>query len=49
VSEETLKILDDGPARARMLQDLEEVRSKLGKGGATSNVADEVMPFLARS
>jgi lipid-A-disaccharide synthase len=49
VSEETLKILDDGPARTRMLQDLEEVRSKLGKGGATSNVADEVMPFLARS
>jgi lipid-A-disaccharide synthase len=49
VSEETLKILDDGPARARMLRDLEEVRSKLGKGGATSNVADEVMPFFARS
>lgn len=49
VSEETLKILDDGPARTQMLQDLEEVRSKLGKGGATSNVADEVMPFLARS
>ncbi len=49
VSEETLRILDDGPARARMLQDLEEVRSKLGKGGATSNVADEVMPFLVRS
>ena len=49
VSEETLKILDDGPARARMLQDLEDVLSKLGKGGATSNVADEVMPFLARS
>ena len=49
VSEETLKILDDGPARARMLQDLEEVRSKLGKGGATSNVADQVMPFLVRS
>lgn len=49
VGEETLKILDDGPARARMLQDLQEVRSKLGKGGATSNVADEVMPFLARS
>lgn len=49
VSEETLKILDDGPARARMLHDLQEVRSKLGKGGATRNVADEVMPFLARS
>jgi lipid-A-disaccharide synthase len=49
VSEETLKILDDGPARTQMLQDLEEVRSKLGKGGATSNVADEVMPFLVRS
>lgn len=49
VSDETLKILDDGPPRTRMLQDLQEVRSKLGKGGATSNVADEVMPFLARS
>jgi len=49
VSEETLKILDDGAARTQMLQDLEEVRSKLGKGGATSNVADEVMPFLVRS
>lgn len=49
VSEETLKILDDGPPRAQMLQDLQEVRSRLGKGGATSNVADEVMPFLIRS
>lgn len=46
VSDETLKILDDGPARARMLTDLEEVRSRLGGGGATANAATEVMPFL---
>lgn len=48
VTEETLRILDDGTARAEMLKSLEEVREKLGKGGATGHAADEVGLFLAQ-
>lgn len=46
VAEELLRILDDGNARSQMLGHLEEVRAKLGKGGATLRAADELMPFL---
>ena len=48
VTEETLRILDDGAPRAGMLKSLEEVREKLGKGGATGHAADEVGLFLAQ-
>ncbi len=46
VSEETLRVLDDGGPRAEMLANLEEVRGRLGKGGATAHAADEVEAFL---
>ena len=46
VTEETLRILDDGEERSRMLTDLLEVRGKLGAGGATQRAADEVMKGL---
>ena len=46
MTEETLRILDDGGPRAEMLKSLEEVREKLGKGGATGHAADEVGVFL---
>ena len=46
VVEETLRILDDGAARSAMLRDLEDVRTRLGKGGATARAADQVMEFL---
>ena len=46
VVEETLRVLDDGEPRAKMLKNLEEVREKLGKGGATTHAADEVSKFL---
>lgn len=49
VTAETLRVLDDGPDRARMLADLAEVRTRLGHGGATQRAADEVMAFLPRS
>jgi len=48
VTEETLRILDDGTARAEMLRSLEEVRERLGKGGATGRAADEVSAFLSQ-
>lgn len=48
VAEETLRVLDDGPARSRMLQDLAEVRTKLGDGGATRRAADEVRTVMTR-
>ena len=48
VAEETLRILDDGAARSTMLEDLREVREKLGRGGATARAADEVGAFLSR-
>ena len=47
VAEETLKVLDDGEPRTEMLKNLEEVRGKLGKGGATARAADEVMMFFS--
>ncbi|MBX7185601.1 MAG: lipid-A-disaccharide synthase [Vicinamibacteria bacterium] len=47
VAEETLRILDDGEARSTMLDDLREVREKLGRGGATARAADEVGSFLS--
>lgn len=46
VCAETLRILDDGPDRARMIADLAEVRARLGAGGATQRAADEVMAIL---
>lgn len=46
VAEETLRILDDGAPRFEMLKNLEEVRGRLGSGGATTRAADEVMEFL---
>lgn len=47
VVEETRRLLDEGPARSRMLDDLAEVRMKLGQGGATVRAADEVMSVMA--
>ena len=46
VCEETLRVLDEGAPRAEMLKNLQEVREKLGKGGATRHAADEVGAFL---
>jgi lipid-A-disaccharide synthase len=46
VVEEGLRLLDDGAARSDMLRDLEEVRAKLGPGGATLLAADQLMGFL---
>ena len=46
VCEETIRVLDDGEPRAAMLQNLQEVREKLGKGGATRHAAEEVSVFL---
>ena len=46
VCEETIRVLDDGGPRATMLRNLEEVREKLGKGGATRHAAEEVSVFL---
>ncbi len=46
VAEETLRVLDEGVARDRMLKDLEEVREKLGKGGATARAANEISAFF---
>jgi lipid-A-disaccharide synthase len=48
VTEETLRILDDGTARTEMIKSLEEVRERLGKGGATRHAADEVGVFLSQ-
>ena len=48
VTEEVLRVLDDGAARTAMLEDLEEVRGKLGRGGATRHAADEVGAFLRK-
>jgi len=48
VTEETLRVLDDGDERSEMLRGLAEVRDKLGKGGATVHAADEVDAFLRR-
>ena len=47
VCEETIRVLDDGGPRATMLRNLEEVREKLGKGGATRHAAEEVSVFLS--
>lgn len=46
VTEEVMKILDDGPPRDTMLRNLEIVRGKLGGGGATVRAAAEVSAFL---
>jgi lipid-A-disaccharide synthase len=46
VAEETIRLLDEGPQRAEMLRNLDEVREKLGKGGATLRAADQLMEFL---
>lgn len=47
VCEETLRVLDEGPERTRMLADLSEVRQKLGRGGATAHAADAVMEVIS--
>ncbi len=46
VCEETLRILDEGAPRAEMLRNLDEVRGRLGKGGATQSAADAIARFL---
>lgn len=46
VTEETLRVLDEGASRTEMLRNLEEVRAKLGKGGATAHAADEVGAYF---
>ncbi len=46
VAEEVIRLLDDGPPRSEMLRSLDEVRAKLGKGGATAQAADQLMEFL---
>jgi len=48
VTEETLRVLDEGAPRSAMLRDLQEVREKLGRGGATRHAADEVGAFLRK-
>ncbi len=48
VTEETLRVLDEDASRTEMLKNLEEVREKLGKGGATRRAADEVSGFLSQ-
>lgn len=49
VCEETLGLLDVGASRTLMLANLEEVRGRLGKGGATARAADEVAVYLKGS
>ena len=46
VAEEVLALLPDGPRRAAMLDDLAEVRSRLGPGGASLRAAREVHALL---
>jgi lipid-A-disaccharide synthase len=46
VVHETERLFDDGPARSQMLEDLAEVRRRLGEGGATRRAADEVMKIM---
>lgn len=48
VTEETLLVLEEGAQRSAMLRDLQEVREKLGRGGATRHAADEVSAFLRK-
>ena len=48
VAEETLKLIDESGPRETMLQNLDIVRGKLGGGGATVRVAEEVKAFLRR-
>jgi lipid-A-disaccharide synthase len=46
VVHETERLFEDGPARSQMLDDLAEVRRRLGEGGATRRAADEVMKIM---
>jgi lipid-A-disaccharide synthase len=46
VVHEIQRLFDDGPARSQMLEDLAEVRRRLGEGGATRRAADEVMKVM---
>ncbi len=46
VSEEVLRLVDESPSRTKMLEDLAEVRTRLGAGGATRQAAQEVLKFL---
>ena len=46
VADEVAALLPDGPRRAAMLEDLAEVRSRLGPGGASLRAAREVHALL---
>ncbi len=46
VASEALGLLDDPPRVDRMRAGLEEVRARLGGGGASRRVAEEVMSFI---
>jgi lipid-A-disaccharide synthase len=48
VVHETERLFDDGPARSQMLEDLADVRRRLGEGGATRRAADEVMKVMTQ-
>lgn len=41
-------LIEDTPARARMCRDLEDVRARLGGGGASARAAAEILGVLAR-
>ncbi|HSF18304.1 MAG TPA: lipid-A-disaccharide synthase [Vicinamibacteria bacterium] len=46
IATQLTRILDDGPARTDMMRGLDEVREKLGGGGASARAADAVLTFL---
>lgn len=48
ISKEAVAILTDSEVRSRMLQDLSEVRQKLGRAGAVERVAREILDVAQR-
>jgi hypothetical protein len=42
-------LLDDGQARNKMVEDLQKVRLRLGKGGAIGRAADAITRHLEGS
>lgn len=48
LSEEILKLLQDKPYRAKMLENLAEVKDKLGDGGGSENMARLAMEMLEK-
>ncbi|MEO8683099.1 MAG: lipid-A-disaccharide synthase, partial [Vicinamibacterales bacterium] len=46
VAEETLRILSDDAYRARMLDELDAVRTRLGERGASARAADAVLDVI---